>query len=88
MKKFSDSVSHILRVNMQKLPILNAFTNLSAPRRRAGLRHQKLLELFKPEKNRLPSISTIRRVLLQTDEPEYAQCLSCIFPITPVKTTI
>lgn len=101
---------------MQKLPILNAFTNLSDSRRRAGLRHQKnlclalftlaiaagnrgflaigdwlksnhqqLLELFKPEKNRLPSISTIRRVLLQTDEQEYAQCLSCVFPVTPWK---
>ncbi len=35
--------------------------------------HNELLELFKPEKNRLPSYSTIRRVLLQTDEESYAQ---------------
>ena len=45
--------------------------------------HNKLLELFKPEKNRLPSYSTIRRVLLQTDEESYGQSLSCFFKITP-----
>ena len=99
---------------MEKLHIINAFTHLSDPRRRAGLRHQKnlclalftlaiaagnhgflaigdwlksyhqeLLELFQPQKNRLPSISTIRRVLLQTDEQEYAQCLNSFFAIIP-----
>lgn len=45
--------------------------------------HDELLELFKPHKNRLPSYSTIRRVLLQTDEQTYAQSLSCFFEITP-----
>ncbi len=45
--------------------------------------HNELLELFKPEKKRLPSYSTIRRVLLQTDEESYAQSLSCFFKITP-----
>jgi hypothetical protein len=43
----------------------------------------ELLGLFKPEKNRLPSYSTIRRVLLQTDEAHYAQCLSRFFKISP-----
>ena len=45
--------------------------------------HQQLLELFKPEKNRLPSYSTIRRVLLQTDQERYAQCLSHFFEVVP-----
>ena len=45
--------------------------------------HQQLLELFKPDKDRLPSYSTIRRVLLQTDEDRYAQCLSEFFGVTP-----
>lgn len=45
--------------------------------------HNELLELFQPEKNRLPSYSTIRRVLLQTDEKSYAQSLSRFFKITP-----
>lgn len=45
--------------------------------------HNQLLELFKPERNRLPSYSTIRRVLLQTDEHSYAECLSRLFKITP-----
>ena len=45
--------------------------------------HKELVELFKPEKNRLPSYSTIRRVLLQTDEENYAQCLSRFFKISP-----
>ena len=45
--------------------------------------HKELVELFKLEKNRLPSYSTIRRVLLQTDEEHYAQCLSRFFKISP-----
>ncbi len=42
-----------------------------------------LLELFKPDKNRLPSYSTIRRILLQTNEELYAQCLGRFFEIVP-----
>ena len=45
--------------------------------------HTQLLELFQPEKNRLPSYSTIRRVLLRVDEDAYAQCLSRFFGVTP-----
>lgn len=45
--------------------------------------HDELLELFKPEKNRLPSYSTIRRILLQTDENSYTQSLSSFFKINP-----
>jgi hypothetical protein len=45
--------------------------------------HNQLLDLFRPERERLPSYSTIRRVLLQTDEKLYAQCLSRFFKITP-----
>lgn len=45
--------------------------------------HAPLLELFNPPKNRLPSYSTIRRVLLQTDEVLFAQCLSRFFEIVP-----
>lgn len=42
-----------------------------------------LLELFKPDKNRLPSYSTIRRILLQTNEELYAQCLGRFFELVP-----
>ena len=42
-----------------------------------------LLTLFKPTKNRLPSYSTIRRVLLSIDEEAYAQCLSHFFEVVP-----
>lgn len=45
--------------------------------------HDPLLELFTPPKQRLPSYSTIRRVLLQTDEERFAQCLSRFFEIVP-----
>lgn len=45
--------------------------------------HDPLLELFKPDKDRLPSYSTIRRVLLQINEEHYAQCLSRFFEIIP-----
>lgn len=43
----------------------------------------QLLELFNPDKNRLPSYSTIRRVLLRTDEERFAQGLSRFFEIVP-----
>lgn len=45
--------------------------------------HQPLLQLFNPKHNRLPSYSTIRRVLLQTDEMLFAQCLSRFFEVVP-----
>lgn len=45
--------------------------------------NDELLELFKPKKNRLPSYSTIRRVLLQTDEEGYTKSLSSFFKISP-----
>ena len=48
-----------------------------------GAYHDQLLELFKPDKNRLPSYSTIRRVLLSTDIHRYGECLSRFFEITP-----
>ena len=45
--------------------------------------HDQLLELFNLPKNGLPSYSTIRRVLLQTDEVLFAQSLSRFFEIAP-----
>ena len=99
---------------METISILEAFSDLPDPRRRAGLRHQQtlclalftlaiaagnkgflaigdwlksyhdpLLALFKPDKERLPSYSTIRRVLLRTDIERYGECLSQFFEITP-----
>ena len=41
--------------------------------------HTELLELFNPPKNRLPSYSTIRRVLLDIDDETYGRCLSQFF---------
>ncbi|PZD71324.1 hypothetical protein C1752_06603 [Acaryochloris thomasi RCC1774] len=43
--------------------------------------HDALLELFNPPKHRLPSYSTIRRVLLGTDESHFAQSLTRFFEI-------
>lgn len=44
----------------------------------------ELLELFEVEKQRLPSYSTIRRVLVQLDYQKYSQCLAKFFGIRPV----
>jgi len=45
--------------------------------------HDELVELFSPAKGRLPSYSTIRRVLLDIDYPEYSARLARLFNITP-----
>jgi len=45
--------------------------------------HDELVELFAPPKGRLPSYSTIRRVLLNVDYPQYSACLAKFFAITP-----
>jgi hypothetical protein len=42
-----------------------------------------LIEIFSPEKKRLPSYSTIRRVLLKLDYQKYSQCLAQFFAISP-----
>jgi hypothetical protein len=47
-----------------------------------GYREQ-LIELLKPEKNRLPSYSTIRRTLLSIDYQQYSQSLTKFFNIQP-----
>ena len=44
----------------------------------------ELRELFDVEKQRLPSYSTIRRVLVQLDYQKYSQCLANFFDIRPV----
>jgi hypothetical protein len=43
----------------------------------------ELLELFSPPKSRLPSYSTIRRVLLDLDYGAYSRCLAVFFEIEP-----
>lgn len=43
----------------------------------------ELLEWFAPAKDRLPSYSTIRRVLLNLDYREYSRCLCQFFQIAP-----
>ena len=45
---------------------------------------EELLALFKPAKNRLPSYSTIRRVLLNLDYEAYSRCLARFFDIEPL----
>ncbi len=45
--------------------------------------HDELVELFAPAKERLPSYSTIRRVLLNVDYEEYSVCLAKFFEIKP-----
>ena len=45
---------------------------------------EELLALFKPAKNRLPSYSTIRRILLNLDYEAYSQCLAQFFEIAPL----
>lgn len=44
----------------------------------------ELLTLFKPLKDRLPSYSTIRRVLLNLDYEAYSLCLAKFFAIEPL----
>ena len=44
----------------------------------------ELLELFHPAKSRLPSYSTIRRVMLKLDYQDYSRCLRQFFQIEPV----
>jgi hypothetical protein len=44
----------------------------------------KLITLFRPKKNRLPSYSVIWRVLLQTDYQEYSARLARFFDIQPM----
>jgi hypothetical protein len=45
---------------------------------------QELIALFKPECNRLPSYSTIRRCLLPLNYQDYAACLAKFFGIQPL----
>jgi len=44
----------------------------------------ELLALFQPPKDRLPSYSTIRRVLLNIDYAAYSACLARFFAIQPL----
>ena len=44
---------------------------------------EPLLAWFQPPKERLPSYSTIRRVLLNVDYQTYSQCLAQFFQISP-----
>ncbi len=44
----------------------------------------ELLDLFAPSRNRLPSYSTIRRVLLNLDYEAYSLCLAKFFKIEPL----
>lgn len=44
----------------------------------------ELLSLFEPPKNRLPSYSTIRRVLLNLNYEAYSLCLAQFFEIEPL----
>jgi hypothetical protein len=46
--------------------------------------HQALICLFKPPKDRLPSYSTIRRVLIEQDVQQYSACLAKFFGIQPL----
>ncbi|PSN18917.1 DDE transposase family protein [filamentous cyanobacterium CCP5] len=45
---------------------------------------QDLIELFKPPKQRLPSYSTIRRVLLTLDYQAYSTALARFFEVKPL----
>ena len=45
--------------------------------------HEQLLDWFNPPKGRLPSYSTIRRVLLNVDYQDYSRCLAEFFQISP-----
>jgi len=43
----------------------------------------ELVEIFQVEKNRLPSYSTIRRVLLSLDYQKYSKCLAQFLGVKP-----
>lgn len=45
---------------------------------------EALIDLFNPPKRRLPSYSTIRRVLLTLDYPQYSAALANFFGIEPL----
>lgn len=45
---------------------------------------EELVVLFQPPKSRLPSYSTIRRVLLRLDYRQYSACLAKFFDIEPL----
>lgn len=45
--------------------------------------HNELVELFAPPKSRLPSYSTIRRVLLNINYQAYSACLARFFQVEP-----
>jgi DDE_Tnp_1-associated len=45
----------------------------------------ELVSLFHPAKNRLPSYSTLRRVLLTVDYKAYSICLAGFFEIEPLR---
>jgi len=45
---------------------------------------QELISLFKPSKDRLPSYSTIRRILIDQDFQQYSACLAKFFGIKPL----
>ena len=99
---------------MSEIAIVEAFKDLSDPRRKEGKRHQQtlclalftlavsagnrgflaigdwlssykaeLIEIFAPPKLRLPSYSTIRRVLLNVDYQAYSACLARFFEVQP-----
>jgi hypothetical protein len=46
--------------------------------------HRDLIELFDPPKQRLPSYSTIRRVLLKVDYQAYSAALARFFEVDPL----
>ena len=46
--------------------------------------HHSLIELFNPPKHRLPSYSTIRRVLLKLDYQDYSEALARFFKVEPL----
>jgi hypothetical protein len=100
---------------VERIEILEAFTDLPDVRRAAGKRHHmalclalftlavtagnrgfiaigdwlksyrsELIALFKPPKQRLPSYSTIRRVLLKLDYSDYSAALARFFGIEPL----
>ena len=43
----------------------------------------ELIEMFQVEKKRLPSYSTMRRVLLNLDYQKYSKCLTRFFAVSP-----
>ncbi|NMF84361.1 transposase [Nodosilinea sp. P-1105] len=71
---------------VERIEILEAFVDLPDVRRAAGKRHHMALclALFNPPKDRLPSYSTIRRVLLKLDYGQYSAALDRSFGIEPL----